>query len=117
MSGLVNSIGQMKDAGWHLCATCQTCRTRLWVDIDTLIARLGRDAFFWGCTARCRVWTWGDRERCPGRVVFSARSIQGGSWVPLKYDREAHRRWRCEREGRNPNDYDRFFLDGTVPQR
>lgn len=118
----VHTIGQMKAARWRLTATCTRCRVRLWVDVDSIVRALGPDAFFWVRTARCRVWTWGDRERCPGSVVFAAQSVTGGSWVPLARSDGAVRSWQeaCAlRDGRNPDDwkalasYDPFARTGN----
>lgn len=48
-----------------------------------MVALLGADFVLWGRHPRCRVWTWGDNERCAGTVLFEVRSIRGGSWVAM----------------------------------
>lgn len=77
------TVGEIRAAGWHVRALCATCRIGLWIDLDQLGRAVGDDAVLWGKTGRCRVWRWGDHERCPGRVTFQARSIGGGAWVAL----------------------------------
>lgn len=77
------TVGEIRAAGWQVRAVCATCRIGLWIDLDQLGRAVGDDAVLWGKTGRCRVWRWGDHERCPGRVTFQARSIGGGTWVTL----------------------------------
>lgn len=94
------TIGEMKAAGWTIRSYCPVCRTRLWVAPDDIIKVHG-DLFFWGRSTACSVWTWGDYERCQGRLVYEARSIGGGSWVPLVLTACARDLWLL-RQGRGP---------------
>lgn len=83
----------MRALGWRVSAVCTQCRTRLWVDLDHLAVLAGPDALMWGRAARCRVWTWGDHDRCPGVVVFEAQSIRGGSFKPLAMTAQVRELW------------------------
>lgn len=87
------TAGEMKAAGWTVRATCRVCRTILWVDLNVPIRLAGPDELFWGRHPRCRVWTWGDDERCPGQVTFEARSVRGGTWRALKMTGEVRDAW------------------------
>lgn len=87
------TIGEMNAQGWTLRAVCRRCRTALLVDTAAMARLLGPDALFWGRHPRCRVWSWGDRERCEGRVTFEARSVPGGSWRALRMSGEVADLW------------------------
>lgn len=83
------NIGQMVRRGWDVVADCDRCRTSLHVDLVAMARLTGPDLILWGMTPRCRSWIdYGD-GRCPGRVRFRARSIYGGTWVPVSD--KAHR--------------------------
>ncbi|WP_029415010.1 hypothetical protein [Brevundimonas bacteroides] len=82
------TLAEMRAAGWMLRATCSRCRVQLHVDLAPMIALLGPDYVLWGRHPRCRVWAWGDDERCWGRILFEARSVRGGSWRALKHSSE-----------------------------
>lgn len=77
------TVGEIRAVGWQVRAICASCRIALWIDLDQLGRLAGDDAILWGRSGRCRVWRWGDQERCTGRVTFQARSIGGGTWVAL----------------------------------
>lgn len=77
------TVCEIRAVGWQFRALCATFRIALWVDLDPLGRLAGSDAILWGRSGRCRVWRWGDQERCTGRVTFQARSIGGGTWVAL----------------------------------
>lgn len=95
------TLGEMKAAGWHVREVCPDCKTMLWVDLDVLVRAYGPDVLFWGRSAACRAWFWGDYDRCPGRVHFQARSIRAGSWVELALTGWARDMWLL-RQGRGP---------------
>jgi len=78
------SIAEMRARRWLITANCTTCSIRLHVDLTAMIALKGPDFILWGKTGRCRVWAYSVDDRCPGRVLFEARSIKGGSMMPLK---------------------------------
>lgn len=82
------TIAEMRARRWLITANCQHCRIRLHVDLTAMIALKGPDLILWGKTGRCRVWAYNVDDRCPGRVVFEARSIQGGTIRALRMSGE-----------------------------
>ena len=78
------TLSEIRASGWTVRATCTTCKVSLHVDLGQMIALLGADFVLWGRHPRCKVWTWGDDERCSGSVLFEVRSIRGGSWVAMR---------------------------------
>ncbi len=77
-------LSEIRALGWTVRATCTTCRISLHVDLGQMIALLGPDFVLWGRHPRCKVWAWGDTERCTGHILFEVRSIRGGSWVAMR---------------------------------
>src|SRR5690606_14440324 len=82
------TVAEMRGRRWLVTALCGHCRTRLHVDLDALMALKGPGFVLWGKTSRCRVWAYNVEDRCPGRVIFEARSVQGGSMRPLRMSAE-----------------------------
>lgn len=78
------TVAEMRARRWLVTAVCGHCRIRLHVDLTAMIALKGPDFILWGRSGRCRVWAYNVDDRCPGRVVFEARSVQGGSMRALK---------------------------------
>lgn len=78
------TLAEIRANGWTVRATCRTCRISLHTDLGQMIALLGEDFVLWGRHPKCKVWTWGDNERCSGTVLFEVRSIRGGSWVAMR---------------------------------
>lgn len=82
------TAAEMRAAGWTLRATCGRCKIQTHVDLNVIIAAKGPDYVLWGRMTQCKVWTWGDDERCRGRMSFEARSIRGGTWRALSMSGE-----------------------------
>ena len=87
------TAGEMHARKWQVRAICTACRTILWVELAHVVRAAGPDTLMWGARGRCRVWTWGDTEKCGGLVVFDVRSITGGSWRKLEMTDEVRRLW------------------------
>lgn len=88
MPAMAVTAAEMRAEGWTLRATCGRCRVQTHVDLNLIIIAKGPDYVMWGRTTQCKVWTWGDDERCSGRMTFEARSIRGGSWRSLRMSGE-----------------------------
>lgn len=86
MPGQAVTLAEIRAEGWTVRATCTRCRVGLHVDLASMLALLGPDFILWGKSPRCRVWAYGDDERCPGRVLFEVRAIKGGSWRAMRWD-------------------------------
>lgn len=83
------TLREIVAAGWTVLATCRRCHVSLVVDMPAMLKVHGPAFLIWGRRPRCRVWTgYGDDNRCPGRVEFTARSIPGGQWVKLEMTSE-----------------------------
>lgn len=82
------TIAEMRARRWLVTACCSHCKTRLHVDLTVMISLKGPSFILWGKAARCRVWAYNVDDRCPGTVVFEARSIQGGSMRSLRMSGE-----------------------------
>ena len=78
------TLAEMRASGWTVRATCTRCKIGLHTDLGQMIGLLGPDFVLWGRHPRCKVWTWGDNERCAGTILFEVRSIRGGSWVAMR---------------------------------
>lgn len=86
--GQALTIAEMRARRWLITASCSYCKTRLHVDLTPMISLKGPDLILWGKTGRCRVWAYNVDDRCPGTVVFEARSIRGGSMRTLRMSGE-----------------------------
>lgn len=82
------TLAEIRAAGWKVRATCRRCGIGLHVDLGHMAALLGHGFILWGRHPRCRVWTYGDDERCGGLILFEARAIQGGTWRAMTMTEE-----------------------------
>lgn len=69
------TLAHMHLQGWAMMGSCRRCSLRLRVSIPALIRVHGPDAIWWGRSARCPGW------ECDGQLVYSARSINGGTFT------------------------------------
>lgn len=88
MPAMAVTLAEIRAAGWTVRATCTRCRVSLHVDLGQMLALSGPDLVLWGKHPRCRVWAYGDDERCPGKIVFEARAVRGGSWRAMTWSGE-----------------------------
>ena len=73
------SLAEMHLAGWQLRAQCSRCGLALRVSLPAMIRVYGPDAIWWGRQPPCPGF-----ECDMGLLTYSARSINGGSWVSMK---------------------------------
>ena len=88
MPAMAVTLAEIRAAGWTVRATCSRCRVSLHVELAQMLALAGPDLVLWGKHPRCRVWAYGDDERCTGRITFEARAVRGGSWRAMKWSEE-----------------------------
>lgn len=86
--GQAVTLSEIRARSWTVRATCVRCKVSLHVDLAPMLALQGPDFILWGKSPRCRVWAYGDDERCPGRVMFEVRSVRGGSWRAMRMSAE-----------------------------
>jgi len=82
------TVAEIRAIGWTVRATCGRCRISLHTDLNHMVAIAGPDMVLWGKHPRCKVWAYGDDERCTGRILFEVRSIKGGSWRAMRWTDE-----------------------------
>lgn len=76
------TLGEMHQARWTIHASCRRCGLRLRVNLKLLIRVHGPDAMWWGHTPPCPAIR--SEIPCDGQLIYSAQSINGGSWVSMK---------------------------------
>lgn len=88
------SLGEMHQLGWTLQGFCRACGVRLKVSLPALIMVHGPDAVWWGRSTPCPAW------ECAGRLRYTVRAINGGTWVSVTdhpVRAEVMQRWRDAR--------------------
>jgi hypothetical protein len=87
------TLAQMHLQGWTLRGFCRRCGLQVRVSLPALIMVNGPDAIWWGKDAPCPGW-----ECSGGRLAYSARAINGGSWVNVsttRAPREVVETWKA----------------------
>ncbi|NIJ07260.1 hypothetical protein FHS31_000856 [Sphingomonas vulcanisoli] len=81
------TLGQMVDNGFTAFARCRGCGKVKQIDLDALIAKVGRDYSLWNRRCRCRL-----TEGCSGWNIFEV----GPGWHVAAYDPSQDQRWLNE---------------------
>jgi len=71
------TAGRMRDGGWEVFATCQTCDLKADLSLSLVVALSGPGHVLWGTTRDCV------RRGCAGRMHLRGLPPRRTAWIDL----------------------------------